>query len=387
MKALLSSIVVLLALSGAWAQALTPPGRPLPVHPMVPGTAKRIHATATAVLAPTSAQQPVALTLYDATSLDQLAYDGTSVYFYTLPAAAVFREQIPLLGPARLNALEMLYTGTGAAGSTASITIQVYGCRTGSVIEDPIASGFPLLATFTGQIPTDGTYVLTLDLGGVVYDAGVDAGNRRYSHDLVVQIQTTGTNRPGLYIANGGNSLRLRNDGGLGVTKPALFPLGTGAFWADEGNRFHYERYFIGSSDSNWREGTSTYWWGGSPMGNWSFSVSGSYNFVGKVTNNANVAMTEAKLQINGSPVTVPLEELQDGSRVFTLPLPPNVAHDVRIVMGPPYLVRAKTVTAGSPATPVEEEFVLISGDLDGDNEVTLFDFGILVSSFGEIGD
>ncbi len=387
MKTSLYAALLLVVSASVWAQALRSPSTVVPVHPMVLGTAKRIVVSGTPAMIPATAQQTVTLTLYDATSDEQVAFDGTSVYYYTLPNQTVFREQIPLLGPARLDAIEILYAGTGPAGSTATFTVQVYGCRSGSVSDDPGTSGFPLITTFTGQVPTDGVYSLVLDLGGVVYDAGVDTGNQPYSPDLVVQMVATGTDRPGLFIANGGNSLRLRNDGGQGSSKPALFPLGSGAFWSDVGNRFHYERYFIGSSDSAWREGGNTYWWGGSPMGNWSISVYGSYNFVGKVSNNADVPLTEAKVQINGSPVTVPLEELEDGSRAFTLPLPPNVAHDVRIVMGPPYLVRAKTVTADSPAAPVEEEFFLISGDLDGDNEVTLFDFGILVRSFGEIGD
>lgn len=97
--------------------------------------------------------------------------------------------------------------------------------------------------------------------------------------------------------------------------------------------------------------------------------------------------MTEAKLQIDGHPVTVPLELVVDAGRMFTLPLVPDVEHDVRVVMGPPYLVRAKSVIASSPAEPVVEDFFLISADLDADNEVTLYDFGILVQSFGEIGD
>lgn len=31
--------------------------------------------------------------------------------------------------------------------------------------------------------------------------------------------------------------------------------------------------------------------------------------------------------------------------------------------------------------------FTLLNGDIDGDNEVTLFDFGALVCNFGAIGD
>jgi hypothetical protein len=149
------------------------------------------------------------------------------------------------------------------------------------------------------------------------------------------------------------------------------------------------ERYFTGTSDNVWRQGANNWWFGGSPLGNFSFSVYGSYNFIGMVSNNAGVDMTEAKVQIDGHPLTVPLEPLfVDGNiRAFTLPLTPDEEHEVRIVMGPPYLARAKLVTASSPATPVVEDFFLISGDLDGDNEVTLFDFGIFVQSFGEIGD
>lgn len=205
-----------------------------------------------------------------------------------------------------------------------------------------------------------------------------------------MQLVFTGTNVPGLFIANGANSLGLRNDGGYAQERAALYPLGAGAFFEDVGNRFHMDQYFTGSSDNVWRQGASNFWWGGSPLGNFSISVYGSYNFVGVISNNAGVDMTEAKLQIDGHPVTVPLVQLQEpgtSSSTFTLPLKPNTPSEVRVVMGPPYLVRAKSVTASSPATPVIEEFLLISGDLDGDNEVTLFDFGIFLRSFGEIGD
>jgi hypothetical protein len=226
-------------------------------------------------------------------------------------------------------------------------------------------------------------------------EASGDARRGQADYPVLQQISFTGTTTPPLlFIANGANSLALRNDGGLGQTLPSLYPLGAGKFWDDVDNRFHMERYFTGTSDNVWREGASNFWWGGSPLGNWSLSVFGSYNFVGVVSNNANVDMTEAKVQIDGHPVTVPLVPLpaetlapQQNARVFTLPLTPDVEHDVRIVMGPPYLVRAKAVTASSPATPVVEDFFLISGDLDGDNEVTLFDFGIFVQSFGEVGD
>lgn len=323
--------------------------------------------------------------LYDATSLGQLAYDGS--YWVFGPASGeVFREQIPLLGPARLDTLQILYTAGGQTGSTVDASITVYGCFSGFVGDDPVTNGFPVIATFNETIPADGTYLLSLDMGGVVYDAGLDAQGRQYSHDLLVQIVFAGTNIPELFIANGGNSLGLRNDGGgLGIT--ALYPLGAGAFWNDWGNRLHMERYFIGTSDNVWRQGTGNWWFGGSPLGNFSISVQGSYNFVGQVSNNAGVDMTEVKLQIDGHPVTVPLELVAGQTRMFTLPLVPDVEHDVRVVMGPPYLVRAKSVMASSPAEPAFEDFFLISADLDGDNEVTLFDFGILVQSFGEIGD
>lgn len=194
-------------------------------------------------------------------------------------------------------------------------------------------------------------------------------------------------NIPDFFIANGANSLGLRNEGGLALQKPSLFPLGAGPFADDVGNRFHMENYFAGTSENLWRQGAGTYWFGGSPLGNFSFTVYGNYNFIGKVSNNAGVDMKEAKVQIDGHPVTVPLELVEETVRAFTLPLKPNVQQDVRIVMGPPYLTRAVTVTASSPATPVVQDFFLISGDLDGDNEVTLFDFGIFVQSFGEVGD
>lgn len=387
MKAFVCSFMFCAAAAGAWAQVLWSPALPQPVHPMSLSTAKRIVVRATPLLAPTRLQQEVSLPLYDATSDEQIAFDGTYVYVAGPPSGTVFREQLPLLGPARLDALEILYSASGPAGSTASASIQVYGCLSGSVSDDPVTSGFPLIATFSGNIPTDGVYVLTVDLGGVVYNAGNDSRGKQYAHDLVVQATFTGDNVPAFYIANGANSLGLRNDGGLAQEQPSLFPLGAGKFFDDEGNRLHYERYFIGTSDNNWRQGTNTYFWGGSPLGNFSISVYGSYNFVGKVSNTAGVDMKEAKVQIDGHPVIVPLKLIDDATRVFTLPLTPDVEHDVRIVMGPPYLVRAKTVTASSPAVPVVEDFLLISGDLDGDNEVTLFDFGILVQSFGEIGD
>lgn len=387
MKAFVYSLVLCAAAAGVWAQALWVSTPPQPVHPMSLSTAKRIVVNATPALAPTGLQQQLSLPLYDATSDEQIAFDGTYVYVAGPPSGTVFREQLPLLGPARLDTLELLYSAGGAAGSTANASIQVYGCLSGSVTDDPVSGGFPLIATFSGSIPTDGVYILTLNLGGVVYNPGNDPNGRAYARDLVVQATFTGSNVPAFYIANGANSLGLRNDGGLAQEKPSLFPLGAGQFFSDEGNRLHYERYFTGTSDNNWRQGTGTYWWGGSPLGNFSISVYGSYNFVGTVSNNAGAQITEAKVQIDGHPVTVPLRPVEEGVRAFTLPLTPNVAHDVRIVMGPPYLVRAKSVTASSPATPVVEEFPLISGDLDGDNEVTLFDFGILVQSFGEIGD
>lgn len=195
----------------------------------------------------------------------------------------------------------------------------------------------------------------------------------------------TGTNIPALFIANGANSLGLRNEGGDSNLLASLYPLGAGAFFGDVGNRFHMENYFIGISQNVWKQGQNNYWWGGSPLGNFSITVRGSYNFVGLISTNAGVDITEAKLRIDGHPVTVPLELITDGGRFFTLPLVPDVEHDVRVVMEPPYLVRAKQVTATSPAFPVIEDFFLVSGDLDGDNEVTLFDFGIFVQSFGEI--
>ncbi|MEJ5251343.1 MAG: hypothetical protein HPY54_03335 [Chthonomonadetes bacterium] len=366
-----------------WCEAQSLP-RIRPVHPALLGAVKQVRLPADNLRPQTPLQGPT-LMLYDATSLAQLAYDGA--YWVLGPASGeVFREQIPLLGPARLDALQILYVAGGAAGSTVNASVTVYGCLSGYIGDDPVAGGFPVIATFTGTIPADGTYVLTLDMGGVVYNAGTDAQGRQYSHDLLVQLVFTGTNVPALFLANGANSLGLRNDGG-GLEITALYPLGAGAFWNDVGNRLHMERYFIGTSDNVWRQGTGNYWFGGSPLGNFSISVQGSYNFVGQVSNNAGVDMTEAKLQIDGHPVTVPLELVGDGVRMFTLPLTPDVTHDVRVVMGPPYLVRAKSVMASSPAEPVVEDFFLVSGDLDGDNEVTLFDFGILVQSFGEIGD
>jgi len=396
MKAFVCTVLLCTAMAGGWAQALLSPSRPQPKHPALLGAVKRITLSSNA-LHPLGSAQSVSLPLYDATSPEQLAFDGTNVYLDNWAVGTILQEQIPLLGPARLDTLEILYVGGGAAGSTANMTVRVYGCRSGFVGDDPISQGFPLLYSLVNQsIPNDGsTYLLSLDLGGTVYNAGVDAQGKPFAHDLLVQISFTGTTPPPLlFIANGANSLGLRNDGGLGQTLPSLYPLGAGKFWDDVDNRFHMERYFTGTSDNVWREGANAFWWGGSPLGNWSISVFGSYNFVGVVSNNANVDMTEAKVQINGHPVTVPLLPLpaetlapQQNARVFTLPLTPNVEHDVRIVMGPPYLVRAKTVTASSPATPVVEDFFLISGDLDGDNEVTLFDFGIFVQSFGEVGD
>lgn len=388
MKAFLCTLLFFASWCSTWAQALSP-ARPRLMHPTVLGTAKRFVTPARSHLTPASVQQSPTLRLYDATSEAQLAFDGTYVYLYGPNSGEIFREQIPLLGPARLDTLDILYSAGGAAGSTVSATVLVYGCRTGYVGDDPATNGFPLIASFTDTIPADGTYLWTLDLGGVVYDAGKDASGKPYSHDLMVQVVFTGApaNIPAFFIANGANSLGLRNDGGLALTLPSLYPLGAGAFWSDVGNRFHMENYFTGISQNVWRQGTSNYWFGGSPLGNFSISVSGSYNFVGIVSNNAGVDMKEAKVQIDGHPVTVPLEMIDDATRAFTLPLTPDVEHDVRIVMGPPYLVRAKTVAASSPATPMVEGFLLLSGDLDGDNEVTLFDFGILVQSFGEIGD
>lgn len=390
MKATLCTLLFCTALAGAWAQSLVSPVRPSPMHPMVLGTVKRFVTPARSSLTPASSQQVPTLTLYDATSDSQLAFDGSSVYVFGPASGEVFREQIPLLGPARLDALAILYSAGGAAGSTVSASVQVYGCLSGFVGDGP--AGFPLIASFTETIPADGVYLWILDLGGVVYNAGVDGTGKPYAHDLLVQVVFTGQPNaiPDFFIANGANSLGLRNDGGLAQSLPSLYPLGTGAFWDDVGNRFHYERYFTGTSDNVWRQGTGNYWFGGSPLGNFSFSVYGSYNFIGTVSNNAGVDMSEVKVQIDGHPLTVPLEPiaLSEGTiRAFTLPLTPDVEHDVRIVTGPPYLVRAKTVTASSPATPVVEDFFLISGDLDGDNEVTLFDFGIFVQSFGEIGD
>lgn len=389
MRTFFCTLLLCAAMAGAWAQSVVSLVRTKPVHPMVLSTVKRFVTPAGRSLVPTSAQQAPTLTLYDATSEAQLAFDGTYVYLYGPASQEVFREQIPLLGPARLDALEILYSAGGAAGSTVSATVQVYGCLSGFVGDGP--AGFPLIASFTETIPADGTYLWTLDLGGVVYDAGVDGTGKRYSHDLLVQVVFTGVaaNIPSFFIANGANSLGLRNEGGLALSLPSLYPLGAGAFWDDVGNRFHMENYFTGTSQNVWRQGTNNYWFGGSPLGNFSISVYGSYNFVGKVSNNAGVDMTEVKVQVDGHPLTVPLELVPvDGTiRAFTLPLTPDVQHDVRIVTGPPYLVRAKSVTASSPATPVVEDFFLISGDLDGDNEVTLFDFGIFVQSFGEIGD
>ncbi|GIV14819.1 MAG: hypothetical protein KatS3mg022_0254 [Armatimonadota bacterium] len=388
MKALLCTLLCFASLPAIWAQTLAP-ARPRPVHPMALGTVKRFVTPARSHLMPASVQQSPVLKLYDATSDAQIAFDGTYVYLYGPASQEVFREQIPLLGPARLDALGILYSAGGAAGSTVSATVLVYGCRSGYVGDDPVTNGFPLIASFSDTIPADGTYLWTLDLGGVVYDAGNDASGKPYSHDLLVQVVFTGApaNIPSFFIANGANSLGLRNEGGLALSLPSLYPLGAGAFWNDVGNRFHMENYFTGISQNVWRQGTGNYWFGGSPLGNFSISVYGSYNFVGIVSNNAGVDMTEAKVQIDGHPVTVPLELIVDAGRAFTLPLTPDVEHDVRIVMGPPYLVRAKTVATSSPATPVVEDFLLISGDLDGDNEVTLFDFGIFVQSFGEIGD
>ncbi|MGQ9540076.1 MAG: hypothetical protein ACUVTY_03160 [Armatimonadota bacterium] len=359
--------------------------RAKPVHPVVLSAVKRIRLPANHRLAPATQLAPT-LTLYDATSDKQLAFDGLSLYVFGPGSGEIFREQIPLLGPARLDTLEILYTSGGAAGSTVNATIIVYGCLSGFVGDDPVANRFPVIATFTDALPADGTYLLTLDLGGVVYDAGSDPEGKPYAHDLLVHMVFTGTNVPSLFIANGANSLGLRNDGG-GLSVPALFPLGAGAFWDDVGDRFHMDNYFTGTSQNVWRQAVNNYWWGGSPLGNFSITVRGSYNFVGRVFTNAGVDIAEAKLQIDGHPVTVPLELILDGGRFFTLPLVPDAEHDVRIVMGPPYLVRAKPVTASSPEMPVIEDFFLISGDLDGDNEVTLFDFGIFVQSFGEIGD
>jgi hypothetical protein len=396
MKVLVCMLVLCTTMAGAWSQALLNPSRPQLVHPMVLGAVKPVTLPQDG-LRPSGAAQSLSLPLYDATSPEQIAYDGRGVYIDNWPVGTILQEQIPLLGPARLDRLEILYVGGGGAGSTANITVRVYGCRSGWVGDDPLTQGFPLLYSLVNQsIPNDGSaYLLSLNLGGTVYSAGVDAANKPFAQDLVVQISFTGTTTPPLlFIANGANSLGLRNEGGYEQQKRSLYPLGAGDFWEDVGNRFHMERYFTGTSDNVWREGTAAYWWGGSPLGNWSISVLGSYNFVGVVSNNANVDMTEAKVQVNGHPVTVPLLPLpaetlapQQNARAFTLPLTPNVQHDVRIAMGPPYLVRARTVTASSPATPVVEEFFLISGDLDGDNEVTLFDFGIFVQSFGEIGD
>ncbi len=377
----MTALSLLLLVNWCEAQSLR---RIRPVHPALLGAIKQVRLPAKGMHSLTSQQGPT-LMLYDATSLAQLAYDG-SYWVYGPASGEVFREQIPLLGPARLDALQILYVASGPEGSTVNLSATVYGCLSGFVGDDPVTQGFPVIATFTESIPADGAYLLTLDLGGVVYDAGTDAQGRQYSHDLLVQLVFTGTNLPELFIANGGNSLGLRNDGG-GLEITALYPLGAGTFWDDQANRLHMERYFIGTSDNVWRQGTANYWWGGSPLGNFSISVQGSYNFVGQISNNAGVDMTEAKLQIDGHPVTVPLELVVDAGRMFTLPLVPDVEHDVRVVMGPPYLVRAKSVVASSPAEPVVEDFFLISGDLDGDNEVTLFDFGILVQSFGEIGD
>lgn len=377
----MTALGLLLLVNWCEAQSL---GRIRPVHPALLGAVKQVRLPAKGMHALASQQAPP-LMLYDATSLAQLAYDG--FYWVSGPASGeVFREQIPLLGPARLDTLQILYSAGGSAGSTVDASVTVYGCLSGYVEDDPVTQGFPVIATFTETLPADGTYLVTLDLGGVVYDAGTDAQGSQYSHDLLVQLVFTGTNLPELFLANGGNSLGLRNDGG-GLEITALYPLGAGAFWDDQANRLHMDKYFIGTSDNVWRQGGENWWWGGSPLGNFSISVQGSYNFVGQVSNNAGVDMTEAKLQIDGHPVTVPLEMVLDGGRMFTLPLVPHVEHDVRVVMGPPYLVRAKSVIASSPAEPVLEDFFLISGDLDGDNEVTLFDFGIVVQSFGEIGD
>ncbi|MCS6830377.1 MAG: hypothetical protein RMM08_08285 [Armatimonadota bacterium] len=389
MKALFCTLLLFASLGGAWAQTLVTPVRPKAVHPMILSTVKRFVTPAKSHLAPASAQQAPTLTLYDATSQAQLAYDGSYVYLFGPASGEVFREQIPLLGPARLDALQILYSAGGAAGSTVNATVRVYGCRSGFVGDNPITSGFPLLFSFSGSIPADGTYLWTLDLGDAVYNAGNDAQGKPYANDLVVEIVFTGlpANIPDFFIANGANSLGLRNEGGLARQKPSLFPLGAGKFFDDVSNRFHMDMYFTGTSDNVWTQGTGNWWFGGSPLGNFSISVYGNYNFVGKVSNNAGVDMAEVKVQIDGHPVTVPLELVSDNVRAFTLPLTPNAEHDVRIVTGPPYLVRAKSVTASSPATPVVEDFFLISGDLDGDNEVTLFDFGILVQSFGEVGD
>lgn len=164
MKGLFGTLLFLAGITGAWAQALVSPERPRAVHPMILGTVKRFVTPATTHLAPTSTQQPVTLTLYDATSSEQLAYDGSYVYLYGPSSGEVFRDQIPLLGPARLDALEILYSAGGAQGTTVNATVRVYGCRSGFVGDDPVSSGFPLIASFTGAIPADGTYLWTLDL-------------------------------------------------------------------------------------------------------------------------------------------------------------------------------------------------------------------------------
>lgn len=289
MKSLSVVVMVLgMLLMANWCDArLRVAQRAVPAHPMVLRAVKQIRLPAESLRTLSTLQEPT-LTLYDATSENQLAYDGSFVYTYSPNSGEIFREQIPLLGPARLDTLEILYTAGGPAGSTVNATIIVYGCLSGFVGDDPEANLFPVIATFTDALPADGTYLLTLDLGGVVYDAGSDLEGKPYAHDLLVHMVFTGTNVPRLFIANGANSLGLRNDGG-GLFVPALFPLGAGAFWDDVGDRFHMDNYFTGTSQNVWRQSVNNYWWGGSPLGNFSITVRGSYNFVGRVFTNAGV--------------------------------------------------------------------------------------------------
>jgi hypothetical protein len=104
-------------------------------------------------------------------------------------------------------------------------------------------------------------------------------------------------------------------------------------------------------------------------------------DFVGDVT------LVPVELQIRAAGSLTPLQ-------VYTLSLNGSGGYSLVAPLEGVYELSAKgshwlrqTLAGVSVSGAATADFSLRNGDIDGDNEVTLFDFGILVANFGDFGD